>query len=152
MVAIAMASLVLLSACGSIGVLNVGLAFTGEVPVKGSYVAAIPLGETSCTDFASNGVLDREFVLPTPDAQPLGGHRVDFLIDVSGDSGFHGPATYTSSKALGFLAVDSTRFDPKGRRVVTVIRADGSGSLTFNELRDVRGAGSESGTFTWTCS
>ena len=128
--------------------------FTGLDPVKGSFTdiqTGISGGETSCSHFAK-GDPGLAWQGPGPNdtsSEKVGGTPVGFLIVIA-NGVYHGPGTYTG-KIVQFISAGSDTFATSSNGTVTV-KADGSGSASFSGAPNRVGAGSESGTISWTCS
>lgn len=127
---------------------TVQVSLTGTDPVSGSFTDPnAGSGFPSCSQYASD--TNRGFGWAGPGAQSaqVQGKSITALMTIA-QGAYHGPGTYANP--LKSLTIGSDEFYI-GTSSVTM-NSDGSGSATFTNLTSPLANGSESGTFTWTCS
>lgn len=125
---------------------------TGSVSASGSWTDGNEAWSGSCHDWAATsragaGPLN----VPGPGGPmnaAVAGHQVGiaFLLP-----GYTGPGTYTSGVANAGVSADGHVYGPPSSYTL-VVKADGSGSLTFSRAADpLNGSSVISGSETWTC-
>ena len=129
--------------------------FTGLDSIQGSFVDNTSgTGYSSCADFAKGDSVGFEPGpgTPTQTVTVIDGKNVNFLVLVTKDE-FHGPGTYSGVLGGGGVTIGQDTFF--GTASTETLNADGSGHVSFSNLQggSANGPqGTESGTFTWTCT
>ncbi|HZS14313.1 MAG TPA: hypothetical protein VFC09_06920 [Candidatus Dormibacteraeota bacterium] len=146
------------SCAGSAICFTMQVAVTGAVQVSGTVQipGSIQVGTdvSSCSAWAKGKATSSSFSIPTPDyGTTLDGNPFRITINTGGQT-YHGPGTYPSEfgGAIGVGGMNFAGVHGNNSNGVAVIKADGSGSFTFNNVPSTGGSGSASGSFTWTCS
>jgi len=138
---------------------NGTLQLTGELTVSGSFRDSVTLRHESCAEYVRAAApATTLWVVPTPTPeQSVGGHAVNYTAGVPStapSSGYQGPRTYRGASAIvSVLLVDNASFTPGDRSQTSIsVAADGSGTMTFNDMVDTATFATESGTVRWTCN
>ncbi len=146
------------SCAGSAICFTMQVAVTGAVQVSGTVQipGSVQVGTdvSSCSAWAKGKATSNSFSIPRPDyGTTLDGNPFSVNINTGGQT-FHGPGTYPSEfgGAFGVGGMNFAGVHGNSSNGVAVIKADGSGSFTFNNVPSTGGSGSASGSFTWTCS
>ncbi len=125
--------------------------FTGDRPMRGSFVDDDHAGDGSCAAYVQANLPVVGWLGPqTPAGRDVkvAGQAVSYGIMVRHDR-FHGPGTYTGSIMSGLSIGQDTFIGPNSS---VTINPDGSGSATFADFKNLRVLGRESGSMRWTCS
>ncbi len=125
--------------------------FTGDHPLRGSFIDDDHAGDGSCGTYVQTNVPVVGWLGPqTPAGRnvKVAGQTVSYGIMVRHDR-FHGPGTYAGSIMSGLSIGSETFIGPDSS---VTINPDGSGSATFTDFRNLRVQGRESGSIRWTCS
>jgi hypothetical protein len=145
-------------ACGSESGFCITVNITGAATLQGT-AQSINLG--TCADFAKGGSPDGGLRIPGFLGEDIGGKKVSSANEIRE---YAGPGTYETDalrSVAGVLdvSIDNTPYQAADNTTAqAVIKADGSGSFTFADLKEGEqgnagtAKGAISGSFTWTCS
>jgi hypothetical protein len=137
---------------------------TGAVTVHGSFDVSMTSDQgllESCAEYVKGEQGKSRLTLPVALGQEVDGHTVGIANRIS--KSYQGPRTY-QDKELGavdgglHVDVDAKSYQRReGSSAQAEIRADGSGSLTFGNLREATNSSDDgpkgviSGSYRWTC-
>lgn len=144
--------------CGSDSGFCITIDITGATTMQGT---AQTINLATCADYAKGASPDGGLQLPGLLGEKIGGKEITAANEIRE---YTGPGTYEKDmlkSVAGVLdvSIDNTPYQPADNTTAqAVINADGSGKLTFTDLREGEqgnpstAKGVISGSFTWTCS
>ena len=145
-------------ACGSESGFCITVDITGAATVQGT-AEALNLG--TCADFAKGESPGGDLQLPGLLGEEIGGQKVSAFNEIRG---YSGPGTYEKDviRSVGGVidvSIDTTPYQLADETTAqAVINPDGSGSLTFANLKEgeqgnpTTPKGMISGSYSWTCT